>query len=110
MKHLQKIFNKINELRKVKSTTVATKNRKFIVNDAASKLFNEHMVKLDNEYIKLSNAEKISFALDTKLVIYNMMIMVIVVLFVTTRKWWKSTSNAAIRRRWKGRRDKNLKT
>ena len=52
-KCLQKFFKKINEFRKIKSKTVGTKKRKVIVNDAASKLFNEQIGKLDNECNKL---------------------------------------------------------
>ena len=73
----QKFLNKIKKLRKVKSRTEDMKKRKVTVNNAASKLFNEQMVKLDDECNELSNAEKISFALDTILVIYFLMITVI---------------------------------
>ena len=73
----QKFWNKINKLRKVKSRTEDMKKRKVTVNNAASKLFNEQMVKLDDECNELSNAEKMSFALDTILVIYFLMITVI---------------------------------
>ena len=55
---LQKSCNKINEFRKVKYKTAGTKKRKVIVNDAASRLFNEQIGKLDNKCNKLSNAEK----------------------------------------------------
>ena len=51
-------FSKINELRKVNSRTGDSKKRKFIVNNAASKLFNEKMGKLDDEYNELSKKLK----------------------------------------------------
>ena len=57
----QKFLNKINKLRKVKSRTEDMKKRKVTVNNAASKLFNEQMVKLDDECNELSNAEKNDF-------------------------------------------------
>ena len=41
--YLQSFFNKINGLRKVKSWTVGTKERKVIFDDAAPKLFNEQI-------------------------------------------------------------------
>ena len=44
-----------------KPRTAATKERKAIVNDAASKIFNQQMGQLDNEYSKLANAEKYEF-------------------------------------------------
>ena len=59
--HLQKSFKKINEVRKVKFRTVDTKKRIVIGNDTASKIFNEQIKQLDNEYGKLSNAEKNEF-------------------------------------------------
>ena len=58
-------FSKLNELGKVKSRTFDTKKRKDIVNDAVSKLINEQMIQLDNEYSKSSSAVKKSFAIDT---------------------------------------------
>ena len=77
--NIGKFFKKINELTNVKSSTAGTKKKKFIVNDAASKLFNEQKGELDNEYNELSNAEKIIFALDTILVIYFLIIVIIVI-------------------------------
>ena len=54
-------FNKINELTSIKSRKQDTQKRKIIVNDAASKLFNEQMVKLDDKYNESLNAEKNQF-------------------------------------------------
>ena len=74
-----KIFSKLNELRKVKSRTFDTKKRKDIVNDAVSKLVNEQMIQLDNEYSKSSSSIKKSFTVDTTLVIYFLMIVVMMI-------------------------------
>ena len=52
---------KIYNLRKVKSRTVETKKRKPFVDNTAYKLFNKQIGQLDNEYNKLSNAEKNKF-------------------------------------------------
>ena len=59
-KHLQKFFNKINELKKVKSRTDHTK-KNIIVDDAASKLFNEYIGQLDDEYKKIIKCWKNEF-------------------------------------------------
>ena len=48
-----KVFNKIKILRKVKSRPEDTKKIKVIGKDAASKLFNEEIGKLDDEYNEL---------------------------------------------------------
>ena len=40
-KHLQKFFNKIIEFRRVKPKIVGTKKRKFFMDNAPGKLFNE---------------------------------------------------------------------
>ena len=45
------------------------------MNDATSKIFNEQMKQLDNEYGKLPNSQKRSCALDAILVVYFLMIM-----------------------------------
>ena len=50
------------------------------MNDAASKLFTEQMGQPDNEYNKLFNAEKVSFALDTISVIFFLMIIIVFVI------------------------------
>ena len=57
-RHAQFFSNKINELKKAKYKTVDTKKRKVVVNNATSDSFNEQIEELDNERIKLSNAEK----------------------------------------------------
>ena len=47
-KHIRKLFKRINEPKKAKSKTVDTQKQKAIVNDVASKLFNEQLGQLDN--------------------------------------------------------------
>ena len=47
------------------------------MNNAAFKLFNEQMGKLDNEYSKLPSAEKMIFTLDAVLVTCFLMIIII---------------------------------
>ena len=50
-KYLLKVLKKITELRKVKSSTLGTKiKRKAVVNNAGSKVFNQQMEKLHQEY------------------------------------------------------------
>ena len=75
-KQLQKFFNKINELRKVKSRTEDTK-KKFFVKDGPFKVFNIQVGQQVGKYNKLLNAEKkMSLAVDTILLIYFLMIMI----------------------------------
>ena len=55
------MFEKRNELRKVKSKIEYIQKRKAIANDATSKLFNEQMGKLNDEYRELLDLEKREF-------------------------------------------------
>ena len=70
------MFKKRNELRKVKSKIEYMQKRKVIANDAASKLFNEQMGKLNDEYHELLDLEKESFILNIILLIYFLMVMI----------------------------------
>ena len=73
------ISEKINELRKVKSSTEDAKKRKVILIDGACELYNKQLRKLDDEYNKLSVLEKNSFTLNIMLKVYFLVIMTMMI-------------------------------
>ena len=70
------VLKKLNKLRKAKSRTADMK-KEDIVSNTVSKIFHQQMGEQDNEFNKLSKAEKMSFTLHTILVIDFLGIMII---------------------------------